>query len=571
MKRKTGYLLAFIIIVGLILLYSLVSSPGLRLGRRSVLFIPLKGELVERGPLNFFERMAMGKVVALYDVLSALDIARDDPKIRGVVFKISPLISGLAKLEEIRDAILRFRKDGKFVYVYLEIPGTKEYFLATAGNRIYLSPADELRITGIAYEVQFLRGFFDLVGVVPEFERIGKYKSAADVLTRRRMSPAHREMEEAVISSQFERVVSVIAKSREVTRDEVAKLIDEAPFLPKEAKKKHLIDGVIYPDGLRVLLQKKLSGEPQFVNFTDYLKVRSSVPLGIYPRIALIYAVGTIATGESSFVPLLGRVMGSETIRKEVKTAVRDREIKAIVLRVDSPGGSALASDLIWREIMLARKKKPVVISMSDVAASGGYYISSAASKIVAHRTTLTGSIGVLAGKFNMKKLYERLGVNKELVVRGEKAAMYTDYRGFTPKEKEALKRSIEAVYHNFISRVAEGRGMKPEKVDKIGRGRVYTGDEAKGIGLVDALGGLSRAIEIAKKEAGIPAEEKVELVIYPRKKGFWESLSAFTDGEAGLFREGFGIKLPPAIHSFSRERVFLFPLYLVTEKEVEK
>ena len=263
--------------------------------------------------------------------------------------------------------------------------------------------------------------------------------------------------------------------------------------------------------------------------------------------------------------------MGSETIRKEVKTAVRDREIKAIVLRVDSPGGSALASDLIWREIMLARKKKPVVISMSDVAASGGYYISSAASKIVAHRTTLTGSIGVLAGKFNMKKLYERLGVNKELVVRGEKAAMYTDYRGFTPKEKEALKRSIEAVYHNFISRVAEGRGMKPEKVDKIGRGRIYTGDEAKGIGLVDALGGLSRAIEIAKKEAGIPAEEKVELVIYPRKKGFWESLSAFTDGEAGLFREGFGIKLPPAIHSFSRERVFLFPLYLVTEKEVEK
>jgi protease-4 len=564
MKRRTGYLITLLIIIGLILLYALVVSPGIRLGKRSVLVIPLRGELTEQGPLNVVEQMAMGKVIVVADVVSALDIARDDPKIKGAVIKISPLISGFAKIEEIRDAVIRFRQGDKFAYAYLIQPGTTEYFLAAAADKVYLAPTDELKLTGIAYEVLFMRGFFDLIGVVPEIDRIGRYKSAADVLTRRRMSRAHREMEEAIISSQFSLLVSAIGKGRGIAEDEVKRLIDEAPLLAEEAKERGLIDEAIYPDELRSVMEKKLKGKPRLVNFSNYLKARSSTPIGIKKKVALIYALGTINIGESSFVPFMGRIMGSETISRQVREVAEDSEIKAIILRVDSPGGSAVASDLIWRELALAKKKKPVIISMSDVAASGGYYIACPGSKIVSNSATLTGSIGVLSGKFDLSRLYQRLGMNKELVSRGEKSAMYSDYRRFTPEERKALEKSVRGIYRNFITRVGEGRGMKTEEVDKIGRGRVYTGIQAKDIGLVDEIGGLYRAIELAKKEAGIPVEEKVELVIYPRKKGFWESFFELTEGGAGLFREGFGVKLPPSINSLARESIFLFPLYSV-------
>jgi protease-4 len=382
--------------------------------------------------------------------------------------------------------------------------------------------------------VPFLKGGLDKLGIRAEFEHVEQYKTAANMFTEKGFTPAHREEMESLYSDIFAQYVAAAAKARGKTEAEFRALIDQGFFQGEQAKAAGLVDDLLYEDEVQALLRR----DGRIISpiaFDDYTRVKPA-SLGLETgahSIALIYAVGTIMTGES-----LPSVMGGSTVARWIRTARTDASIKAIVLRVDSPGGSSVGSDVIWREVALARKAKPVIVSMSDVAGSGGYWIAMSATKIVAEPQTLTGSIGVLAGKFSIDGLLEKLGVTSERLVFGEKADVFSPFRPFTAEERKVLKDEILWTYEQFLTRAAEGRGLTRDEVDAVGKGRIWTGRQAKDLKLVDELGGLTMAIGMAKKEAGIDADEDVRLDVWPRPRSFWQSLFS---------RPGFGVNLKTA------------------------
>ena len=350
-----------------------------------------------------------------------------------------------------------------------------------------------------------------------------RYESTTS--TEHSFTPTHREMAESLNKDLFEQLVKGLASGRQKSDKEIRELIDHGPFLPEDAVRAGLVDDVAYEDEIDDKV-KLASGEVKLLESTDYRSVPlTSLGLNRGQRIAVLYAVGVISSGESSDSPQ-GDVVGSDTIVRYLRKARADTTIKAIVLRIDSPGGSALASDVIWREVQLTRASKPVIASMSDVAASGGYYIAMPAHKIVAQPATLTGSIGVVMIKFVIDGTLKKLGMNMEGVSQGRYANIYSPIRPFSPEERARVLEHMQATYDTFVEKAAAGRNTTPEKIDAVGQGRVWTGQQAKALGLVDELGGLERAVEIAKQEARIPRESGVELVIYPPKKSLYESLA---------------------------------------------
>ncbi|MFQ6032806.1 MAG: signal peptide peptidase SppA, partial [Candidatus Zixiibacteriota bacterium] len=483
---------------------------------------------------NFLELRLSGKIVeentrvgifgrkkpTLMDLLNEIERAKEDESIKGIILRIDPLDIGLAKTQEIREAISDFKESGKSVIAYMEFAGNKEYYLATIAERIVMMPTGYLMFTGLNAEVTFIKGTLDKLGIVADLEHIGDYKTASDLVTRDKMSEAHREVVNSLLDDMYDQITKDVASQRGWSQEEVKSKIDQGPFTATEAYEANLVDTLMYYDQIDDMIKKMEGKKPHRINHKKYARrTYYKYSWAIPPKIAVIFATGSIFEGENRRDFLLGDIMGCETIASAIKTAREDKTVKAIIFRVDSPGGSGFASDVILREIMRTRGKKPFIVSMSDVAGSGGYWISCAADTIVSLPGTYTGSIGVISGKFSLQGLYEKIGFTVEVIKRGKHADFYTTTRQFTDEERKVVKRQIKEFYDEFVQKVADGRRMSFEEVDAIAQGRVWTGRQAKGNGLVDELGGLNLALAIAKEKAGIPQEVKVEILALPRGK----------------------------------------------------
>ena len=516
-------LIAVAIVVSMtaVLVSSLFVRRGPAIPRSTALVLRFSGDLAEVEGSGLLDQF-MTAEPTVRGVVDALRRAKTDPRVKGLIVIPAGDSPFWAKSQEIRDAILDFRTSKKKAIAFLEFGGDQEYYLATACDRIALLPTSVLDLKGVAtYEV-FLRGTLDKLGMVPDLLHIGDYKTAINTFTEKGFTPAHREMTASLNKDTLDELVRAIAEARRKTPAEVRALIDEGPFLPEDALSHGLVDVLAYRD--EVEEEAGFGGDMEPTEINDY--VAAWAPgFGFHrgPRVALIYAVGTIASGESGGSD---NYAGSDTLVEYIDEAREDDAVKAIVLRVDSPGGSSIASDVIWRALMLAREKKPLIVSMSDLAASGGYYVAMPGHAIVAQPGTLTGSIGIFSGKMVTGGMFKKFGASVEGISDGKFADMNSPARPFSPEERAKVEEQMQAFYDQFIEKVSQARKSTPEKIDAIAQGRVWTGRQAKANGLVDELGGLTRAIAIAKERAKIPAAQDVDLVVYPPKRSFIEALS---------------------------------------------
>jgi protease-4 len=544
MKRGLGLVLALLVaaliasMVATLFLYFLM-SPGTRVADRSTLVLRPGGELNEIVPDDVLQIVSRGETRTLRGYVEALRKAKVDKRISAVLLAPRAVDSPFwGKIQELRDAVLDFKTSGKPVYAFLDYGGDREYYLASAADKIFLVPSASLDLTGVAtYEV-FLRGTFDWIGTYPDFLQIGDYKTAVNVFTEKTFTPAHKEMSASLNRDQFDQLVRAIADGRRQSEAEVREAIDRGPLLPEDALRLGLVDDLAYEDELDDLVEGVGGpGELQLVESDEYASVTwESLGVERRSRVAVLNAVGAITSGLSGYDPVNGYVMGSDSIVEYIREIRADRSIRAIVLRVDSPGGGSTASDVIWRELMITKtgeRARPLVVSMSDLAASGGYYIAMAGDVIVAQPGTLTGSIGIYTGKFVTGGSFDKLGANIEATSDGKHAEIYSPDRRFSDEERAKVQESMQAFYDQFVEKVADARHSTPEKIDQVAQGRVWTGQQAKQVGLVDQLGGLQDAVAIAKQRARIPAEEEVELVIYPPRRSFYEVLSETLDAPA--------------------------------------
>jgi protease-4 len=438
-----------------------------------------------------------------------------DPRVKGVVVKVGDIPAGLATIESLRNAFREARGRGKHVVFYLPSADLRRYYLASAGNAVVMPPSGDLSITGLRVEVSFYRRSLDRLGIEPQFDRIAEYKTAADPFLYPEMQRPHRENLASILDALFEHLVKEIAHSRNLDPEVVRRAIDDAPLTPAEAKTVGLVDALLYDDELSPYL-----GTPERpVRILPWRLARFRLRRRIRWRfrvrgvIGVVQVLGIIAPGESRNLPLLGQVSGAESVVRTLRAAERNPRVRALVLYVNSRGGSALASDLIWREISRLARRKPVVAAMGDVAGSGGYYVACGAPYLVAHPATITGSIGVVSGKFFLGNLLDRLGIHREILARGAQATIESPFAPYSPKERERIRKLMEEIYARFLSRVAEGRQKSEEEVIPIAGGRIWTGSQAHSLGLVDELGDLEAAITRARSLAGFPEGAEVPVV----------------------------------------------------------
>jgi protease-4 len=456
---------------------------------------------------------------SVLDILMSFKKAKVDKSIQGMILRIESVDVGWSKLQEIRAAILDFKSSGKKVICFMEFAGDREYYLASAGDKIVMLSGGYLLLDGLASEVTFIKGTLEKLGIKADLEHIGDYKSASDLVTRESMSDAHREVVNSLLDDLYAQFTEGIASGRGWSVSDVKSKIDSGPYTAPEALKANLVDNLSYYDDWEKIAEEMEGKRPGKICHKKYSEQKEyKYSWAIPPKIAVVYGVGAIFTGESGSDILFGKTMGSETIARAIKKAREDRSVKAVVFRVDSPGGDGMASEVIWHEVVLTKEKKPVIVSMSDVAGSGGYYVACAADTILAMPGTYTGSIGVITGKVDLSGLYEKIGFSKETVKRGKHADFFTLTREFDDEERKIVRRQLREFYDDFVDKVAEGRGKSYEEIDEIARGRVWTGNQARQNGLVDELGGLKKAIQIAKEKAGIPEDKEVELVLLPEK-----------------------------------------------------
>jgi protease-4 len=528
----SGIVLGLILVafVGLAILVSAFRGEQPSIKDNSVLALKVSGPLPDYVPDNALNRIFGNPPQSLSGLLAQFRKAKVDKRIKAIILDVDASETGWAKAEEIRGAIEDFRSSGKPVYAYIETGFNKDYYVATACDKIYVPPSGELFVTGLAADVMFFRGTLDKLGIYPDVYQIGKYKSAGDMFTQKQMTDAHREYINSLLDDLYGRLVDSIAKGRGKSADDVKKLIDNAPYTARQAQEAGLIDGALYNEEVEKLVKKNLgyseNDDLRVVKASDYRKItQESLGLNKGEKIAVVYAAGDIVSGTSQFGNSGEETIGSDSLVKVLNEVRDDKSIKAVVLRIDSPGGSGLASDIIWRGIESLKAKKPVVVSMSDVAASGGYYIACNANKIVAEPSTITGSIGVVGGKPVVKGFYDWIGVTNEYVLRGTNAGMFRESEKFSDSERAKFQEFLKSTYDDFTSKVGKGRGKDQAYIDSIGQGRVWTGRQGKENGLVDEYGGLDKAIEIAKQLAKIPANKGVQRIIRPQPPGFWEQL----------------------------------------------
>lgn len=524
-------ILFLLAVIGIALLMSSFNRPTV--AQNSVLVLNVSGSLPDYTPDDAIARaVGFAQPQSFTGLLTQLRKAKVDNRVSGVLLDISFPGIGWGRADELRDAIADFRKSGKPVYAYMEIGSNKEYYIATAADKVFLPPSGDIYINGFAAEAMFYKGSLDKLGIEADVIQIGpKYKNAPDQYTKKEMGDGQREVINALLDEYYGRFTNAIATARGKSVEDVKALVDEAPYNARQAKDLGLIDGAMYREQVYDEFKKQLGYGPEqalrTIRSSQYREIPSdSLGLNNGEKLAVIFASGAINVGRSSNGAFNGEMVGSDTVVQAVNDAAKDPSIKAIILRVDSPGGSALASDLMWFALENAKAKKPVVVSMGDVAASGGYYISCNANKIVAQPSTITGSIGVFMGKPVVKGLYDWLGVTNEYVMRGKNAGIFRETVKWTPEERAKMEAQTNGIYFdNFIPKVAAGRQMSPEQANTLGQGRVWTGTQAKGNGLVDEFGGLEKAIEIAKQLADLPADKDVKRVVFPAPKPFFETL----------------------------------------------
>jgi protease-4 len=492
-----------------------------------ILELDLSDGLGEERPADPVSAIMARRRMVLADVLDGLRRARNDQQVKALIAKVGGRPIGLAMVQELRRAIEEFRDAGKLTVAWSESfgefsAGNVPYYLATACDTIYLQPSGDLGLTGLAMERRFYRGAMDRLGVEFEVAKRHEYKSAAEQLTETGFSAPAREAAERIAGSVTDQLASAISERRRLAPDRVRELIDRGPFLAGQALEAGLVDELGYRDEVYASVRKQ-AGQDAILQYvaryqrSHLLAERArKLPAPRQRSVALIYATGPIRRGRSGRGPLAGGAMGSDTISAAIRSAVADEQVRAIVLRVNSPGGSYVASDTIWREVVRARTAgKPVVVSMGDVAASGGYFISMAADTIVAQPGTVTGSIGVLSGKPVVSELLGRIGVTTDAIIDGAHSAMFSTSHPFSEDEWALVNSFLDHIYADFTGKVAAGRGLSAERVHELARGRVWTGADALERGLVDEIGGLDRAAAIARTRAGLPMS--APLRGYPR------------------------------------------------------
>lgn len=491
-------------------------------------------------------------VESLSSIKERIEKAGEDKEIKGLLLNIqSPQITW-AKVSEISQSIEIYKKSGKKVIAYMEQAMTMDYLLASYCDEVIMPETGMILMPGIRAEVTFYKNLLDKLSIKTDMMRVGKYKSAAENLTRTSMSPEFREELTAILEDHYETLIGTIAENRNLETEKVKGIIDSAPFLVGDAKEMGLVDEAIYYDELVSNLEKmspeskveydksygKKKRDTDFSGLAGMVKMMNLM-MGVEPRqkknddpkIAIIYAEGMIITGNSTESMFTGKIMGSTTMVKAINKAAVDENVKAIVLRVNSPGGSALASDLIWRALQKAGK--PVVVSMGSVAGSGGYYISMGADYIFSEPTTITGSIGVVGGKISLKGLYDKIGITSEVISLGQNSGVLSSLNPFNETERAAMKRMFDGFYKIFTEKAAEGRDIPIEKLQELAQGRIYSGLAAKEVGLVDELGTLEDAISYAKKLAGISEEDTIQKMILPKPTSPFEQLFGPIDSDA--------------------------------------
>ena len=491
----------------------------------STLVMRMAGEVPERPAVDislpFYE--ASGAPTML-ETWQALNRAANDPKIKAIVLEPRGIRTGWGKIQELRGAIDKFRQQsGKPVYAHLYSPHTADYYLASAADKVFLEHDDMLNVKGLRIEEMYYKNALDKLGVQMEIEHAGKYKDYGDQYSRTSMTPETREVLNSFLDEWFSDMVSSIAKGRRRTPEEIAKMMDDGPFLAEKAHDLGLVDTLGYEDDVYAQLKEKLKVTAmKKVSLRDY--VRSTPASKEKGRIALLVADGGISGSNNADPTDEITAAGMIKLMKQVEN---DSTIKGVIFRVNSPGGDAIASDEILHQAKILAKKKPMVISMSDYAASGGYMISMTGDPVIAYPGTITGSIGVVFGKINLHGLYDKIGIQKETLKRGRFADIDSESQSLDPAERQKLREGIEATYKSFVTQVAEGRKRKFEEVEPLSQGRAWTGKQALSRGLIDQEGGLEAAITAIKKKAQIPEKDKVSIVPFPERKTLFEQWSS--------------------------------------------
>lgn len=539
--KKVGKI--FLWFVAILLVLEVVAIAVVWYSRRiqpnTVLTYRIEGVVSEQPPRDVISELFLGPQTNVSDLVESLERARLDPRVTGLELRVSESTMGFANIQEVRQKIREFNRSGKFSVAYLEFGTNRTYYLASACQTVVLLPKSTLFIRGLMTSTTFFRGTFDKLGIYPDFYHIGEYKSAKEVYTERKFTPAHREANEALLRDFSRQFARHIAENRGLSVEEADRAIAQGPLSSDEALELKLVDRLGYPDEVMQLIREKNAGEENRRPYREYLRRSSRDGKS---KLAVIFATGTILPGRSTDNPLTGEVMGSETMGEQFRQAREDASVRAVVVRVNSPGGAVFPSEAIRREVELTRKVKPVVVSMSDVAASGGYWIAMSANKIVAEPGTITGSIGVVAGKFNVLGLYEKLGLSKDFIATTENSTIEYPFQNFTPAQRAKVQSFMRETYDAFVEGVAESRGMEVAAVDKVARGRVWTGERAQELGLVDELGGLDVAIAAAKELAQIPAEETVSLIYLPPPRPLLDRLLDLMSGVRAM-RSGFSVR----------------------------
>jgi protease-4 len=525
----TGIVLVAMLVLIAALLFASLHSAEPAIENNSVLSIDLSGPVPEHVAvdfsLDFLDHGVPPTVLEMHDLFQK---AAADKRIRAMVLYCQDLEVGWARAQELRWDIEQFRKSGKPVMALLAGGDSIDYYVASAADEVYLLPEALLDVRGFRAEVSFFKDTLGKLGIEAEMEHIGKYKSAVEPYSRDSMSDAFREVTNSILDEISRQFLEDTAQSRGKTAEEMRAIIDQGPFMSQQALDAGLVDGLLYEDEFRDKVKEKIGVEELMeVERNRYRKVSmESLGLSGDNKVAVVYAVGAIMQGDSDTDPLFGdNVLGSESFNKMLERVREDDATKAVILRIDSPGGDAFASDEMWREMQLIEEAKPLVISMSDVAASGGYYLAMAKAPLVAYPGTYTGSIGVFFGKLNLRGFYDKIGLKKEILTRGRYADIYTDYRSLTDGERAKLREGIESTYRTFVQKVADARAKQWDEIHEVAQGRVWLGTQAQSNGLIDEIGGLDKAIEIAKREAGLSESDKVRLVTYPAPKRFIDVL----------------------------------------------
>jgi len=530
---------ATLLLILLAVVATVAQLVAARVPPSTILEADFETAFIEYVPDDPVARALFGERPSLRDAVDALDRAAQDGRVVALIARLGAAPLGMAQAQELRDAVERFRSQKKPAVAFAETfgefgPGGNAYYLAAAFDQIWLQPSGDIGLTGILAESFFLRGALDKLGITPRLDHRYEYKNAMNIFTEKKFTAAHREAVERVVKSWASQQIRGIARGRRLSEDEVRALINRGPLLGTEAVQAKLVDGLGYKEQVYENLKKRAGAGARIMSLRQYLR-RAGRPHTKGKTIALIYGVGGVQRGESGFDPLFGEVaMGSETVAEAFRAAVRDKQVKAIVFRIDSPGGSYVASDTIWQETVRARKAgKPVIASMGDVAGSGGYFVAMAADKIVAQPGTITGSIGVLGGKMLTTRFWEKLGVTWDEVHEGANATFWSGTSDYTPAQWARFQAWLDRVYDDFTSKVAEGRRLPKARVLEIAKGRIWTGEDAKALGLVDELGGLETALKLAKRAAGIPEKEDVRVKLFPPSKSLLEMIRERLEGRS--------------------------------------